>query len=60
MGIRLTDAAPEAAPGALFAFGRYAEVRTITSAVAAATCFGGVIEHLAKAKSLDTSLSAPR
>jgi hypothetical protein len=49
VGPYLTAAAPEAAPGALFVFGRYAEARIITSAVAAACCFGGVIEHLAKA-----------
>jgi hypothetical protein len=44
MGPNLSAAAPEAAPGALFAEERrYAEAQTSTSAVAAAVCVGGFI-----------------
>ena len=45
MGIWLTDAAPEAAPGQLVRGEEAAtrRPRTSTSAVAAAGCFGGVI-----------------
>jgi hypothetical protein len=57
VGPCLTDAAPKAAPGALSVkVSRYAKVRTSTSAVAAACCFGGVINTSLQQMSLQHSM----
>src|SRR5215470_17824541 len=57
VGPCLTDAAPKAAPGALSVkVSRYAKARTSTSAVAAACCFGGVINTSLQQMSLQHSM----
>jgi hypothetical protein len=57
VGPCLTDAAPKAASGALSVkVSRYAKARTSTSAVAAACCFGGVINTSLQQMSLQHSM----